>query len=141
MNAEPSKDADARGFHRRAAAPHPETRMLIDGRLVEAQSGRRFETVSPANGAVIAAVPSGDAGEVDLAVAAARRARKSGIWWRLEPRSQCRRDVVERGRTVMQSVDEAADRRAVRAAPSPPAAGGRGRRHLGVPRHGWAILE
>ncbi len=62
--------------------------MLIDGELLDAQSGKRFETVNPANGEVIAAVPLGDAVEADLAVAAARRAFKSGIWSRMEPRSR-----------------------------------------------------
>jgi acyl-CoA reductase-like NAD-dependent aldehyde dehydrogenase len=94
MNAEQAKTLMREDFHRRAAALRPETRMLIDGRLVEAQSGKRFETVNPATGEVVAAVPSGDAGEVDLAVAAARRSFKSGIWSRLEPRS--RMDVLYR---------------------------------------------
>jgi gamma-glutamyl-gamma-aminobutyraldehyde dehydrogenase len=88
MNAEAAKTLTREDFHRRASALRPETRMLIDGRLCEAQSGNWFETVNPANGEVIAAVPSGDAGEVDLAVAAARRAFKSGVWSRLEPRAR-----------------------------------------------------
>jgi gamma-glutamyl-gamma-aminobutyraldehyde dehydrogenase len=62
--------------------------MLIDGALVEARSGNTFETVNPATGDVIAKVPSGDATEIDLAVAAARRAFRSGVWSRLEPRAR-----------------------------------------------------
>jgi hypothetical protein len=65
MNAEQAKTLTCEDFHRRAAALRAETRMLIDGSLVEAQSGKRFETVNPANGEVIATVPSGGAGEVD----------------------------------------------------------------------------
>jgi hypothetical protein len=41
--------APAQDFHQQAAALCPETRMVIDGKLVDARSGRRFETVNPAN--------------------------------------------------------------------------------------------
>src|SRR5271163_3026659 len=88
MNAEQTKALTRGDFRRHAAALRPETRMLIDGKLVDAQSGKKFETINPANGGVIAAVLMGDAAEVDLAVAAARRAFKSGIWSRLAPRSR-----------------------------------------------------
>lgn len=87
MNAEQAKTLTREDFHRHAAVLRRETRMLIDGKLVDAQSGKKFETVNPKNGAVIAAVPLGDAAEIDLAVAAGRRVFKSGIWSRLEPRS------------------------------------------------------
>jgi acyl-CoA reductase-like NAD-dependent aldehyde dehydrogenase len=88
MNLDQAKALTREAWHRHAAALAPETRMLIDGELVEAQSGRRFETVNPASGAVIASVPAGDAAEVDLAVAAARRSFKSGVWSRSEPRAR-----------------------------------------------------
>jgi len=88
MNAEQAKTLTREDSHRHAAALRPETPMLIDGKLVDAQSGKKFETVNPANRAVIAAVPLGDAAEINLAVAAGRRACKSGIWSRLEPRSR-----------------------------------------------------
>jgi len=73
-------------FHKAAAGLKPDTRMLIDGKLVEAKSGRKFETVNPANDQVIAAVPSGDVADVDAAVASCRKAFKSGVWSRMEPR-------------------------------------------------------
>jgi acyl-CoA reductase-like NAD-dependent aldehyde dehydrogenase len=75
-------------FRNRAAAVRPETRMLIDGKLVDSCSGKRFETVNPANGEVIATVPLGDESDVERAVAAARRTFKSGVWSRLEPRAR-----------------------------------------------------
>jgi gamma-glutamyl-gamma-aminobutyraldehyde dehydrogenase len=86
MNAEEAKALTADDFRRHAAALRPETRMLIDGKLVGAQSGKHFDTINPANGEVIAAVPLGDIAEADLAVAAARHAFKSGVWSRMEPR-------------------------------------------------------
>ena len=48
--------------------------MLIDGELVPAVSGKTFAVYNPATGAVIANVPEADKKDVDIAVAAARRA-------------------------------------------------------------------
>ncbi len=101
MNAEQAKRLSRDEFHRYAAGLRPETRMVIDGELVEARSGATFETVNPATGSVIARLPQGDAAEVDLAVAAARRAFKSGVWSRLEPRA--RMQVLYR---FAQAIDE-----------------------------------
>src|SRR5580704_8360283 len=55
-------------------------KMLIDGKMVGAVSGKTFEVYNPATGAVIANVPEGDKADVDLAVAAARRAFDDGVW-------------------------------------------------------------
>ncbi len=68
----------------------PLERLLIDGRHVDAVGGRTFETRNPATGDVLAHVAEGDAGDIDLAVAAARRAL-SGPWSRFTPfeRQQC----------------------------------------------------
>jgi len=75
-------------FHQCAAALRPETRMVIDGKLVDARSGKRFETINPANDETVASVPMGDAEDVDLAVASARAAFKAGVWSRMEPRAR-----------------------------------------------------
>src|SRR5271167_3122208 len=48
--------------------------MLIGGKMVQAASGKSFPVYNPATGTVIANVPEGDKADVDLAVAAARRA-------------------------------------------------------------------
>jgi aldehyde dehydrogenase (NAD+) len=48
--------------------------MLIDGRWVDAASGKRFETHNPATGELLATVAEGDAEDINRAVAAARRA-------------------------------------------------------------------
>ena len=65
-------------------------RLLIDGKWVEAQSGKTFEVEDPATQAVIAHVPSGDQADIDLAVAAARRAFESGPWSRISPGDRSR---------------------------------------------------
>src|SRR5271169_162266 len=59
--------------------------MLIDGKMVGAASGKTFEVYNPATGSVIANVPEGDKADVDLAVAAARRAFDERRWTKISP--------------------------------------------------------
>ena len=59
--------------------------MLIDGKMVQAASGKSFPVYNPATGTVIANVPEGDKADVDLAVAAARRAFDDGVWAKFGP--------------------------------------------------------
>ncbi|WP_036241059.1 aldehyde dehydrogenase family protein [Mesorhizobium sp. STM 4661] len=58
--------------------------MFIDGAWVDARSGQTMETRNPATGVVIATVPRADRQDVDLAVAAARKAF-DGPWSRFKP--------------------------------------------------------
>jgi aldehyde dehydrogenase (NAD+) len=60
-------------------------RLLIDGKLVDAVSGRTFESRNPANGQLLATIAEGDAADIDLAVAAARRAFEEGPWRKFTP--------------------------------------------------------
>ncbi len=48
--------------------------LLIDGRRVPSASGRTFKSLNPATEQVIATIAEGNEIDVDLAVAAARRA-------------------------------------------------------------------
>lgn len=73
-------------LHAAAAALQFETRAFIDGRFVDAQSGRRFPTLNPATGRELAQVAECDAADVDLAVAAARRSFEAGSWSRQPPK-------------------------------------------------------
>ena len=65
-----------------AEAPevHPETRMLIDGELTEAASGKTFENVNPATEAVLGVVADAGTEDVQRAIAAARRAFDDTTW-------------------------------------------------------------
>jgi acyl-CoA reductase-like NAD-dependent aldehyde dehydrogenase len=65
-----------------------ETRLFIDGRFVDAVQGGRFTTVNPANGEPLAEMAAGTAEDIDRAVAAAKRAFKSGAWSRMAPRQR-----------------------------------------------------
>lgn len=70
--------------------------LLIDGHSVPAVSGRTFETLDPATGKLLARVADGDAGDIDRAVAAARRALE-GPWSRFKP--------VDRQRVLLRLAD------------------------------------
>ena len=59
-------------------------KMLIDGQWVDAASGKKFETLNPATGELLATVAEGDAEDINRAVAAARRAFE-GPWSKAKP--------------------------------------------------------
>jgi len=62
--------------------PLPHFPMVIGGQRVDSVTARRFETVDPFRGQPWATAPDADAGDVDLAVSAARAAL-SGPWGKL----------------------------------------------------------
>jgi aldehyde dehydrogenase (NAD+) len=57
-----------------------ERRMLIDGALVEAKSGKRFNNINPATEEVLGDVADAGAEDMDRAIAAARRAFDETDW-------------------------------------------------------------
>src|SRR5579864_4090356 len=75
-----------------------ETRkMLIDGKWVDAASGKTFEVYNPATGEVMAHVAEGDAEDINRAVQAARRAFDEGPWRTMSP--------SQRGRCISRLAD------------------------------------
>ena len=62
-----------------AAADH-EARMLVDGKLIEADSGRTFDNVNPATEEVIGLVADASNNEMHRAIDAARRAFDETDW-------------------------------------------------------------
>jgi aldehyde dehydrogenase (NAD+) len=63
------------------------TKLLINGKWVDAASGKTFATINPSTGEPIARVAEADAADVDKAVAAARAAFDKGPWRKM-PASQ-----------------------------------------------------
>ncbi|VWB87715.1 betaine-aldehyde dehydrogenase [Burkholderia lata] len=61
---------------------------FIDGKWVPAASGRTMETLNPATADVLARIAEGDKTDVDLAVAAARRAFESSGWRGMAPHAR-----------------------------------------------------
>jgi phenylacetaldehyde dehydrogenase len=72
-------------------------KMLIDGRWVEAASGKTFPSYNPATGEVLAWIAEGDREDVERAVRAARQALESGPWAKITP--------AERGRLIWKLAD------------------------------------
>src|SRR4051794_39271231 len=72
-------------------------RMLIDGKWVEAASGKTFTTYDPATEEPLAECAAGEKEDIDRAVKAARRALESGPWKRMT--------ASERGRAIWKLAD------------------------------------
>lgn len=72
----------------RAARLAPRNRAFIDGDFVDAASGKTFDCINPANGALLTRVAECDATDVDRAVAVARRAFEAGHWRNMAPRDR-----------------------------------------------------
>jgi len=71
--------------------------MLINGKWVDAASGKTFPTFNPATGEVLAHVAEGDREDIDRAVKAARAAFETGPWSKLT--------ASERGRLIWKLAD------------------------------------
>jgi len=59
---------------------HPESRMLIDGALVETASGATFDNINPATEEVIGQVTDASKADMHQAIVAARRAFDETDW-------------------------------------------------------------
>lgn len=64
------------------------TKAYIDGKFVDALSGKTFETINPATGKVLANIAECDKEDVDVAVAAAKRTFEEGVWSKLAPKER-----------------------------------------------------
>ena len=60
-----------------------ETRLFVNGEYKDAIDGGRFDTINPANRETLATMSAANEKDVDLAVAAARKAFRSGCWSRM----------------------------------------------------------
>jgi acyl-CoA reductase-like NAD-dependent aldehyde dehydrogenase len=98
---------DHRSWTARAAAAVPETRLFIDGRFVDAVSGRTYDDLAARDGRTIAAVAEGDADDVERAVDAARRAFEDGRWARMPPAGR-KRVLLKLAELVATHADELA---------------------------------
>lgn len=69
----------------RAEALSIRNQAFIDGSFTDAASGKTFDSINPATGAVVAQVAECDAADVDRAVTSGRRAFDDGRWSRMAP--------------------------------------------------------
>ncbi|HTC94440.1 MAG TPA: aldehyde dehydrogenase family protein [Terriglobales bacterium] len=72
-------------------------KMLIDGKWLDAVSGKTFATLDPSTEEPLVQVAEGDKQDIDLAVKAARRAFENGPWRKMTP--------SERGRAIWKLAD------------------------------------
>lgn len=63
-------------------------KLFIDGKWVEAASGKRFATINPATEEALTTVAEGDEADVGLAVRAARKALEEGPWSKMSARDR-----------------------------------------------------
>ena len=82
---------------------------FIDGQWVDSIGGETFDVLDPVSNENYATCAAGQKADVDLAVAAAKRAFDSGPWPRLKPRDRFRvlnriADLVEQ-RDVLAEID------------------------------------
>ena len=77
--AAPSIDSNVSSFVAR------KQKLLINGKWVEAASGKTFPSYNPATGEVLAHVAEGDREDIDRAVKAARAAFETGPWSKISP--------------------------------------------------------
>lgn len=69
----------------KATAMQFKHQAFIDGKYVDAMSGKTFDNINPATGKVLTKVAACDAADVDCAVTAARRAFEEGVWSNIDP--------------------------------------------------------
>ena len=85
-----------------------ERKMLINGKWVEAASGKTFPSYNPATGEVMARIAEGDREDVDRAVKAARAAFETGAWRKMTP-SERGRAIWKLGDLVEKNLEEFAE--------------------------------
>ena len=83
-------------------------KMLINGKWVEAASGKIFPSYNPATGEVLARVAEGDREDIDRAVKSARAAFEGGPWRKMTP-SERGRAIWKLGDLVEKHLEEFAE--------------------------------
>lgn len=83
------RPAQIRKLSSAAKAPNvTQKKLIIDGKFVDAVSGKTFDTINPATGSVICSIAEAGKEDVDLAVKAARKAFDHGPWPRMSGRER-----------------------------------------------------
>lgn len=72
-------------INKKASSLSFKNQAFINGRYVDAVSGKTFASVNPATGQVLTQVAACDKADVDRAVSAARASFNSGVWANLAP--------------------------------------------------------
>ena len=79
-------------------------RHFIDGQFVDSESGKTFDVLDPVSNTTYATAAAGQQKDIDLAVAAAKRAFDTGPWPQMLPRARWR--VLNRIADAVETEDE-----------------------------------
>ena len=82
--------------------------LFINGKWLDAKSGKTFDVENPATGDVIAKVAEGDKADIDAAVKAARKAFESGPWKDMST-SERGKIIWKIGDLILENADELAN--------------------------------
>jgi len=102
-----SKPQSRTEWEARADALQIRSQAFIDGRYVDAASGKTFDCVSPINGRVICAVSECEAEDVNRAVVVARRVFDAGTWSESKPAHR-KRTLIRFAQLIEQHGEELA---------------------------------
>ncbi|MEY4796495.1 MAG: hypothetical protein RLZZ105_921 [Actinomycetota bacterium] len=70
---------------KRASQKVARTQLFINGKFVDAASGKTFESINPRDNSIAAVVAEGDKEDIDRAVVAARKSFTAGVWSEMAP--------------------------------------------------------
>ncbi|MHC4268871.1 MAG: aldehyde dehydrogenase family protein [Planctomycetota bacterium] len=85
-------------------------KLFVNGKWVDSISGKTFDTLNPATEEILTSVAEGDNVDIDLAVAAARKAFEDGPWRKMDARDRGRilfkiTDLVEKNKDELAWLD------------------------------------
>lgn len=83
-------------------------KLLIGGDWLKSANGKTFDSFDPSSGEVLAKVAEGEAEDINLAVAAARRAFDQGPWRKMTS-SERSRIIWKIGDLILENLDELAE--------------------------------
>ncbi len=72
-------------WHRKAEQTQIQNRAFINGKFVDAKSGKTFDDINPATESIIISVTECDDVDIDIAVKAARKSFEIGAWSKQSP--------------------------------------------------------
>jgi len=75
-------------WHKKASEFKSDAKIFIDGKFLDAASGKTFDNISPSQNRVIGQIASGDIEDVNRAVASAKRVFDAGTWRDMNPRDK-----------------------------------------------------
>ncbi|CAG7607617.1 5-carboxymethyl-2-hydroxymuconate semialdehyde dehydrogenase [Leucobacter soli] len=90
--------------HQKPAGLPDKIRHYIDGKFVDSVDGDEFDVLDPVTNENYIKASSGKQGDIDLAVAAAKRAFEEGPWPRMVPRERSR--ILHKVADIVESRDE-----------------------------------